>query len=56
MMAEQQQSATGRPPLTEAERVLLRTQSLQRNLGRGWSRAMAQAAESVKPDQESSRK
>ena len=55
-MAEQKQNATGRPPLTDAERVLMRAQSLQANKGRWWSKAIAQAAESLKPDQESNRK
>lgn len=55
-MAEQNQSATGRPPLTDAERVLLRAQSLQRNKGRGWSKAIDQAARTLEPGQESNRK
>lgn len=50
-MAEQTQSATGRPPLTDAERVLLRAQSLQRNKGRGWSKAIDQAARTLEPNQ-----
>lgn len=42
---------TGRPPLTEAERVLIRAQSLKNNKGRWWSLGIAQAAGTLKREQ-----
>lgn len=51
-MAEQQQSATGRPPLTDAERVKMRTWALVQNKGRGWSKAMEQAADTVRREKQ----
>lgn len=46
-MSEQEQRPSER--MTDEERVLWRTQRIIQNKGRGWSRAMAQAADSVKP-------
>lgn len=43
----ERENKTGRPPLTDAERVLLRTRALMENKGRWWSKAMAQAEDSV---------
>ena len=42
------QNLTGRPPLTPAERMLLRTRALMQNKGHCWSKAMIKAENSVK--------
>lgn len=48
-------NASGRPPLTPAERMIRRTLALMQNKGLGWSKAMMLAEDSVRDEETKNR-